>query len=255
MNRKRESLTHLRRSHTRQAIAERLERGPGHSYLRDGIIGATDGAVTTFAVVAGVSGAGLTSSVIIVLGLANLLADGFSMAVGNFLGVRAELERQRKTKGEERRHVALVPDGEREEVRQIFARKGFVGEDLDRAVSVITADVERWVNTMLQEEHGLGGSRPVPWKAGLTTLAAFATVGLVPISAYLWNWLSDYPVSDPFLWSAIATGSAFFLVGALKGKVVGRSVLGSGLESLLIGGAAAVLAYGVGVALKSVVAG
>ena len=89
-------LNDLRDSHTPEAVAVRLNGGPGHGYLKDFIYGAIDGAVTTFAVVSGVAGAGLPSSVIIILGLANLLADGFSMAVSNYLGTKAELEHKEK---------------------------------------------------------------------------------------------------------------------------------------------------------------
>ncbi len=250
-----ESIDSLKHSHTRKAISERLAQGPIYSYVRDAVIGASDGAITTFAVVAGVSGADLSAGIVIVLGLANLLADGFSMAVGNFLGIRAELERQAKTRADEHLHVALIPEGEREEMRQILERKGFTGDDLDRAVQVVTANVDRWVDAMLLEEHGLGKSQPVPWKAGLTVFAAFLIVGMVPIWVYLWNWLSDYPVSTPFFWSAVGTGTAFVLVGALKGRVVGKPALRSSIETLTLGGIAAVLAYGVGLALKSVVTG
>ena len=76
--------------HSPAAIRRRLQAGPGHSYLRDFVFGAVDGTVTTFAVVSGAAGAGLPAGVVIVLGMANLLGDGFSMAVGNFLGTRAD---------------------------------------------------------------------------------------------------------------------------------------------------------------------
>src|SRR5687768_3991101 len=84
----------LARQHTPAAVRERLDGGPPGSYLRDFVYGAVDGTITTFAVVAGVAGAGLSVGVVIVLGLANLVADGFSMAVGNFLGTKAERERR-----------------------------------------------------------------------------------------------------------------------------------------------------------------
>ena len=87
--------------HTPAAIRRRLEARPSQDYLKDSIYGAIDGAVTTFAVVSSVAGAGLSSGIVIILGLANLLADGFSMASGNFLATRAENQAARKARREE----------------------------------------------------------------------------------------------------------------------------------------------------------
>ena len=130
----------LEHSHTRQAIKERLARGPHTNYLRDWIYGGIDGAVTTFAIVAGVSGADLAATVVLVLGFANLMADGLAMAASNYSGTKAERDDYVRVLGIERKHIAIVPDGEREEIRQIFAAKGFAGEDLERIVTVISSE-------------------------------------------------------------------------------------------------------------------
>ena len=98
-----------------------------------------DGAVTTFAVVSGVAGAQLSSRVIIILGLANLLADGFSMAASNYSGTKTEIDDRRRLTEVERRHIALYPEGEREEIRQILAAKGLSGPSLEDAVAAVTA--------------------------------------------------------------------------------------------------------------------
>lgn len=115
----------LEHSHTREAIRARLARDPGISYLRDWIYGGMDGVITTFAVVAGVVGADLPSRVVLVLGLANLVADGFAMAAGNYSGTQAERDDYDRLLAVERKHIAVVPDGEREEIRQIFAGRAF----------------------------------------------------------------------------------------------------------------------------------
>jgi vacuolar iron transporter family protein len=104
-------------SHTRKAIHDRLGQGPHVSYLRDWIYGGLDGTVTTFAIVAGVVGANLSASVLLILGFANLLADGFAMAASNYTSTKSEHEDYDRVLGIERRHIALVPDGEREEIR------------------------------------------------------------------------------------------------------------------------------------------
>lgn len=243
-----------KRRHSARAIAERLARAPGHSYLRDFVYGAVDGAVTTFAIVAGVAGAKLSAGVIIVLGLANLLADGFSMAASNYLGTRSEIQLRDKARAREHEHVRIYPEGEREEIRQIFAQKGFSGPDLERIVAVITADQERWVNTMLREEHGMSLAVPSPWKAALATFVAFIAAGSVPLWAYLWNWGGWYDIASPFVWCAVSTGAAFMVIGVWRGRLVGRNWLLAGGETLLIGGSAAALAYAVGVLLGPLVA-
>src|SRR3989338_5398338 len=113
--------------HTRQEIEARLEKPPEQSYLRDWVYGGVDGAVTTFAVVSGVVGAELATRVILILGAANLFADGFSMAAANFLGTKAEQDEYAFYKAYEEKQVERVPADEREEVRVIFRRKGFHG--------------------------------------------------------------------------------------------------------------------------------
>lgn len=151
----------LEHEHTSEAIARRIGSSD-HNYIRDFIYGGIDGAVTTFAVVSGVSGAELSPSIVLILGFANLAADGFSMAASNFLGTRAEQDDYRRLEKIEYRHIELVPEGEREEVRQIYREKGFKGEELEKTTDLITSDKDRWVKTMLTEEYGLPPCRICP---------------------------------------------------------------------------------------------
>lgn len=240
----RPTLSDLKAEHTPAAIRRRLREGHKPSYLRDFIYGAIDGAVTTFAIVSGVVGAELASSVIVILGAANLLADGFSMAASNFLGVRADRQMTDRVRSIEEQHIATHPEGEEEEVRQIFREKGFSDEDLERAVAIITSNRKRWVDTMLTEEYGLtlGGPRAI--RAAATTLAAFVSVGFVPLAPFLFG------LDPPFLWSSCLTGAAFFAVGAWKSRFVLQHWFVAGAETLLLGGGAAAVAYLVGAALK-----
>ena len=240
--------------HHPRLIAQRLADGPDSVYVRDFIYGAVDGAITTFAIVAGVAGAGLSSAVIIILGFANLLADGFSMAVSNYLGTRAENQHRTKVRNREIEEIKQFPEGEVEEIRQIYARKGFHGRVLEDAVEVITSDEKTWVDTMVQEEFGLSLQSHNPIKAGLATFVAFCLVGFIPLITYVANWISPGLVSHAFALSAGLTGIAFFIVGAMKGRFVDQGWLISGLETVAIGGIAAAMAFGVGLLLKGLVA-
>jgi VIT1/CCC1 family predicted Fe2+/Mn2+ transporter len=245
-------LSELEASHTPQAVWERLQAGPDHSDLRDFIFGAIDGTVTTFAVVSGVSGAGLAAGIVIILGVANLVADGFSMGISNFLGTRAEKQQRQRIRHEERRQIREIPEGEREEVRQIFAEKGFSGDDLERVVEVITSDHDRWLNTMLREEHGFPAEEASPWRAGLTTYIGFMVAGLVPLLPYIFHAIVPIATIQPFLWSIILAGLTFFAIGAAKARFVDQRWYLGGLETLVIGGVAAGLAFVIGALLRGV---
>lgn len=232
--------------HTKEAIRTRLAKGADHNYLRDFVYGGIDGAVTTFAIIAGTIGANLPARVVLILGAANLIADGFSMAASNFLGTRAEAEDHRRLREIEQRHIEFAPEGEREEVRQIYASKGFEGEQLERAVDLITANRERWIETMLTEEYGLPREVRSPRKAAAMTFAAFVVCGLLPIAPFIFG------VENSFFTSALLTGAVFFLIGSVKSRWSTASWWSSGLQTLVVGGAAASLAYFIGVFLKNV---
>jgi vacuolar iron transporter family protein len=231
----------MEHEHSADAIRQRLESGPTHNYLRDWIYGGIDGAVTTLAVVSGVAGAQLSKWIILALGFANLVADGFSMAASNYLGTKSEHDDWRRLEEIEHRHIELAPDGEREEVRQIFERKGFEGRDLQRIVELVTANRERWVQTMLTHEYGLPHSVRSPWIAAFSTLAAFVLCGFAPLLPYLF----ETPYS--FSISLALTAIVFVVIGSIKSRWSTSSWLHSGLTTLLIGAIAAALAYVVGV--------
>lgn len=243
----------IEHGHTPAAIRARIAAEPEGSYLRDFIYGAIDGAVTTFAVVSGVAGAGLEPGVIVILGAANLVGDGFSMAASNYLGTRADDELRNRKRRMEERHIEQVPDGERDEIREIFRNQGFEGPDLERVVEVITSDRDRWVNTMLKEEHGIALRGPNPLRAAVTTFYAFLLVGIVPLLPFLASIVFGMHLAGPYVWSTVLTTLAFFAVGAFKSRFVEQQWWRSGVETLAVGGAAAILAYLCGMLLQRVV--
>jgi VIT1/CCC1 family predicted Fe2+/Mn2+ transporter len=234
----------LEHSHTAEAIRARLARDPRISYLRDWIYGGIDGVVTTFAIVAGVVGANLPSRIVLVLGLANLVADGFAMAAGNYSGTQAERDEYDRLLAVERKHIAIVPDGEREEIRQIFGTKGFSGDQLEKIVDVITADESRWAKTMVVEEYGLAPTPRSPLAASLNTFAAFLLCGLVPLVSYLGV--------GGFVPCVVATGVAFFAIGAIKSRWSLTPWWWSGFGTFSIGMSAAALAFCVGYGFRMI---
>nr|WP_084794263.1 VIT1/CCC1 transporter family protein [Pseudoponticoccus marisrubri] len=226
--------------HSQAEIDDRLSRPPGRGDLRDVVYGAIDGAVTTFAIVAGVAGAGLSPFVIVALGLANVLADGFSMAAGNYSATKAELDDISRLRAVEERHIRLDPEGERRELRTILANKGLSGPTLEAAVDQIAARRDSWIAEMMQGEYGLGPTDPHPLRAALVTFAAFLVAGMIPLLPFVLG------IGEAFFLSSALTLAAFFAIGTLKSHWSLSPWWRSGAETLAIGGAAAGIAYGVG---------
>lgn len=238
---------YLEHSHEPHAIAKRLDDGPRISYLRDWVYGGIDGTVTTFAIIAGAVGADLSNRFLLILGMANLLADGFSMAAANYSGTKAEIEEYSFVRHMEERHIELEPDGEREEVRQIFAAKGFKGKTLNDAVEIITAEKERWIDTMMTEEHGLPPVIRSPLTAGVMTFLAFVVCGFLPVAPFALGMKASIAAS------VFMAAITFFLIGSLRSRWSPVYWLRAGGETLVIGLASAGVAYLVGDFLKSIV--
>lgn len=237
----------LEHSHSPQAIADRLNAGPNVSYLRDWIYGGIDGLVTTFAIVAGAVGADMPARVVLILGVAKLIADALSMAAANYSGTKAEHEEYDKIREMEERHVALHPEGEREEVRQIFRAKGFDGDDLDRVVNIITQEQHRWIDTMMAEEHGMPLVNRLPSKAALAVFAAFVLCGSVPLLPYLFGF------ENAAIYALVMTGATFFAIGSIRSYWSPRPWWVAGLETFSIGMLAAGAAYLIGDLLSAIV--
>lgn len=226
--------------HSQQEVEQRIRAPQGRGYLRDVVYGAIDGSVTTFAIVAGVAGAGLSPFIILALGFANVLADGFSMAAGNYSGTKAELDNVHRLRQIEEDHIARFPEGETRELREILRAKGLEGQVLDDATAAITQKREAWIQLMLEGEYGLSPVDPHPMRAALATFGAFLAAGLVPLLPFLLG------VPSAFTVALVLTLAVFFAIGALKSRWSLAPWWQSGLETLAIGGTAAGIAYVVG---------
>ncbi len=221
-------------------------------YLGEFVYGGIDGCVTTFAVVAGSVGAGLDSAIILILGFANLLADGFAMSVGAYLSTKSEKDNYNKHKRIEYWEVDNLPEREKEEIREIYQAKGFEGDLLEKVVEVITADKDRWVDVMMKEELEMAEESKSPLMIGAVTYASFILIGLIPLAAYVWdyNW---GPLENLFFWACTLTSLGFILVGFLKTYVTETSKWKGILETLILGAVAAAVAYFVGDILERIV--
>ncbi|WP_339876287.1 VIT1/CCC1 transporter family protein [uncultured Algoriphagus sp.] len=219
-------------------------------YLSEFVYGGIDGAVTTFAVVAGGFGADLDAGVIIILGFANLFADGFSMSVGAYLSAKSNKENYKKHESIEYWEIENLPETERKEIVDIYRAKGFEGELLEKVVDQITSNKDLWVAEMMKDELNLIEETKSPVKIGAATFASFLIVGFIPLLVYLWTFF--YPSDiNIFFWTSVLTGLAFVVVGALKSLVNQTSPIKSIAETVALGLLAAIVAYYVGDILEN----
>jgi VIT1/CCC1 family predicted Fe2+/Mn2+ transporter len=246
---KRNSHDSLLKEHDPEAIRLRLNHKAGSSVIGDAVLGGIDGCITTLAVVLGSIGAGFSTSVALVLGVANLLADGFSMAVSNFESIRAQQDFVESVRAVEKEHIDKIPLGEREELRQIFQRKGFTGHSLETIVATISSDRNLWIDTMLTEEYGLQKAVPHPYKSALVTFCAFVLIGSAPLLPFM---IPGLGTRHQFMMSAALGGLMFFLIGSMKSLIFATPVLRSGFKTLLTGSAAAGIAFLAGYVLRVV---
>jgi len=219
-------------------------------YLSEFVYGGIDGAVTTFAVVAGGFGADLDAGIIIILGFANLFADGFSMSVGAYLSAKSSKENFKKHEAIEYWEIENLPEVEREEIVEIYKAKGFKGELLEQVVDQITSNKELWVAEMMKDELNLMQESKSPFKIGLATFISFLSVGFIPLLVYLWTYFNPSEINI-FLWTSILTGIAFIIIGWLKSIVNQTSEFKSIAETVALGVLAAVVAYYVGDILEN----
>ena len=222
------------------------------NYLGEFVYGGIDGCVTTFAVVAGAVGAELSSSIIIILGFANLFADGFAMSIGAYLSTKSEKDTYQKHRQLEYWEVDHMPDVERNEVRDIYQAKGFEGPLLEQVVDVITADKDRWVDIMMKEELEMMEEQKSPLLMGAITYVSFISVGLIPLLVYVWDYFNP-SINNPFLWSSVLTASGFIIIGILKTYVTQTNVWRGVLETLVLGAIAALVSYYVGDVLEGLI--
>ncbi len=237
------------KAHQRKDAPEEHNQEQGQ-YIKSLIYGGLDGIITTFAVVAGVAGASLSSGIVLILGFANLIADGLSMAVGDYLSTKAEIEYKQKERERETWEVENYPEGEKEELIELYMDKGMSFEDASTVTEIISKNKKTWVDIMMVEELGLIEENESPIKNALVTFFSFSVFGFIPLGAYVLSTFISSFQNSTFLIASILTGLTMFTLGALKVRMTGKNWFLSGLEMLVVGGLAAFSAYAIGYLLS-----
>jgi len=240
----------LRTSHN---IHKEMHDGNSGKYLKSWVYGGLDGIITTFAVVSGVIGASLSSSIILILGFANLIADGISMGVGDYLSTKSEKEYFDLERSRERWEVNNHPKGEIDEMIEVYEKNGFSLNDSKKMVKLLSKNKKFWIKTMMHEELGLMKEKISSKKHGTITFISFLIFGFIPLSIYVFGAIFDIKISHEFLLTSLFTAVALFILGSIKTRFTGKNWIKSGIETLIIGSLAASAAYFVGVILSNIV--
>ncbi|MBY0353837.1 VIT1/CCC1 transporter family protein [Candidatus Babeliales bacterium] len=214
-------------------------------YIKSIVYGGLDGIVTTFAVVAGASGASLNPGVILILGFANLIGDGISMAFGDYVSSRSENEYKEREKA----HAESIFDNDLGQEKQClinsYVAKGFVEQDAQVMVTLLAGNKDSFI-AMTLLERGIGTVNRSPFAKALYTFFSFIIFGFVPLLVYLVAFAFPCVMQYAFVLACALTGFTLFFLGAMKVKVTGKDWFRSGLEMLGIGSFASLAAYAVG---------
>lgn len=210
--------------------------------FRAAIFGINDGLVSNLSLIMGVAGAAVSNHVILLAGVAGLLAGAFSMGAGEYVSMRTQRELFERLLHLEAHELFHEPEEEVEELTQIFERKGFPRDLAAKVTEVIHADPELALETHAREELGLDpddlGS---PWGAAGSSFVMFAIGAVIPLVPFVVG--SGVAAT---IGAIAAGGVSLFVVGALMSRVTGRTPWWSGARMLLVGGVAAAITYGVG---------
>jgi VIT1/CCC1 family predicted Fe2+/Mn2+ transporter len=249
LNKAREAYNNRDTEASRQAHvvgAEEKHQQEHGKYIKSIVYGGLDGIITTFAVVAGVAGASLSAGIVLILGFANLIADGLSMAIGDFLSTKAENEYNNAERDRESWEVRNFPDGEKKELIEIYMEKGLPQEDAITIVNIMSQHEKAWIDIMMVEELGILESDESPLKNAIATFLSFGLFGFIPLLSHVLSLFIPALRPYAFIVAGILTALTLFTLGAIKVYITGRSWIKSGFEMFLVGGLAATAAYFIG---------
>src|SRR5438105_1310955 len=208
--------------------------------VRDIVIGMSDGLTVPFALAAGLSGAVNTATIIITAGLAEIVAGSIAMGLGGYLAAKSDAEHYASEREREKQEVAQIPKEEMAEIAAVFRSYGLTAEETAPVVKALSQRPRAWVDFMMRYELGL--EKPDPKRAltsALTIAGAYIAGGLIPLSPYILlpNALTALRLS------VLVTLAALLVFGYVKGRFTGARPLRSALQTMLIGGLAAAVAF------------
>lgn len=210
--------------------------------VRDVVIGMSDGLTVPFALAAGLSGAHVAASVVVLAGLAEIAAGSIAMGLGGFLAARTDAEHYQNELQREIRETRELPAKERAEVEEVFEGFGLTPEQIHPIATTITADETRWVDFMMKFELNLEPPDPSRAVRSASTIAASYIVGgLIPLAPYF----AAQNLDRALVASVAVTLTALFVFGGIKARFTGIPVWRGGLQTTLIGGLAAAAAFGI----------
>lgn len=208
--------------------------------VRDIVIGMSDGLTVPFALAAGLSGAVSSTAIIITAGLAEIAAGSIAMGLGGYLAARGDAEHYESELRRERSEIKEVPDAERAEVQQVFMSYGLTKDESTPIIEALSKRPDSWVDFMMRFELGL--EKPDPKRAftsALTIALSYIVGGLIPLSPYFFV----NTAQSALLVSVIMTLVALLIFGFVKGHFTGTNPFRSGIQTALIGGLAAAVAF------------
>eukprot|EP01006_Ploeotia_vitrea_P020268 TRINITY_DN52538_c0_g1_i1.p1 TRINITY_DN52538_c0_g1~~TRINITY_DN52538_c0_g1_i1.p1 ORF type:complete len:303 (-),score=152.47 TRINITY_DN52538_c0_g1_i1:95-910(-) len=238
----------------------KVAQGPeGHKeegkYVKNMVFGGLDGIITTFAIVAGVAGANQSVALVLVLGFANLVADGISMGFGDYISSTAENEYIMSERKREQWEFDNYPEGERKEMVELYMEKGFSEADATQIIDLMSRNTKFFVDHMMVQELGLlcPDEDDNPAKEGLITFCSFLAFGSVPLLSYLGNTSNTESALDlSFVIACILTVGMMFVLGVVQARITNRVWWRSALFVSLNGTLAAGSAFFIGWALAEI---
>ena len=239
-----------------RTVAAAEEHKKAGERIKTILFGGLDGIITTFAVVAGAAGGGLSITTVLIMGFSSLVADALSMGVGDALSSKAEREVAERERRREVWELDNYPEGEIAEMVEIYRGRGMSGEDADLVIRTMAKYRDLFVDAMMRDELGMeppdDDSRYDHWRSGAYCFVSFLVCGSVPLLGFVAFMPATSDASVLFGISCALTAAMLFLLGAFKARFTTRSWYASGAEILVLGACTAAAAFLIGWGVEAI---